>query len=331
MLEDEDLIELICENRSMSKSLEEYGNQKSTSITTAKRLGEFLGEEMVKDKGLACKYIIADRPLNAPVTERAIPTAIFSSDIAVKSKYLRRWLADPSLEDFDPRSIIDWNYYRERLASVVQKIITIPAALQDVDNPVPRVAHPDWLQRKIDIRNDKMKQTSLTKFFKPAPKGSKPVMADVTNVQDIEDFGNGVVALGSGPKVGKVTARKRKLAEKQTSEEEAQRLLNQPMPDPLVDYAGFLRYQKLKWRIQAKEKQRRDKLFGTSLKKDNSAMGNIIRKQAESFTSSQWQIVQYSADPLHPGSLKAFALINGKIQTITIKVPKKIFINFNRP
>ena len=55
MLEDEDLIELICENRSMSKSLAEYGNQKSTSITTAKRLGEFLGEEMIKDAGLACK------------------------------------------------------------------------------------------------------------------------------------------------------------------------------------------------------------------------------------------------------------------------------------
>ncbi|EIF46064.1 dna-directed dna polymerase catalytic subunit a [Brettanomyces bruxellensis AWRI1499] len=39
MLEDEDLIELICENRSMSKTLAEYGQQKSTSITTAKRIG----------------------------------------------------------------------------------------------------------------------------------------------------------------------------------------------------------------------------------------------------------------------------------------------------
>ena len=71
MLEDEDLIELICENRSMSKSLADYGDQKSTSITTAKRLGEFLGEEMVKDAGLATKYIISAKPIGSPVTERA--------------------------------------------------------------------------------------------------------------------------------------------------------------------------------------------------------------------------------------------------------------------
>ncbi|CRK18466.1 hypothetical protein BN1723_018707, partial [Verticillium longisporum] len=53
-LEDEELMELISENRSMSKTLEEYGSQKSTSITTAKRLADFLGEQMVKDKGLNC-------------------------------------------------------------------------------------------------------------------------------------------------------------------------------------------------------------------------------------------------------------------------------------
>lgn len=39
-LPDEELFDLISENRSMSKKLEEYGEQKSTSITTAKRLAE---------------------------------------------------------------------------------------------------------------------------------------------------------------------------------------------------------------------------------------------------------------------------------------------------
>ncbi|GME79981.1 unnamed protein product [[Candida] boidinii] len=201
MLEDEDLIELICENRSMSKTLEEYGDQKSTSITTAKRLGEFLGEEMVKDKGLACKYIISGRPLQAPVTERAIPTAIFSSEISVKRKYLRRWLTDPALENFDPRTIIDWDYYRERLASVIQKIITIPAALQGVENPVPRVLHPDWLQKKIDIKEDKLKQSDLSKFLVSHPKGT--VMKNITNkIQDMEDFGIGADG-NNGSKVAK--------------------------------------------------------------------------------------------------------------------------------
>lgn len=58
-LEDDELLELISENKSMSRTLEEYGSQKSTSITTAKRLAELLGQDMVKDKGLNCKMVIA--------------------------------------------------------------------------------------------------------------------------------------------------------------------------------------------------------------------------------------------------------------------------------
>lgn len=74
---DEELFELISENRSMSKKLEDYGSQKSTSISTARRLAEFLGDQMVKDAGLSCCYVIAKKPEGAPVTERAIPLAIF--------------------------------------------------------------------------------------------------------------------------------------------------------------------------------------------------------------------------------------------------------------
>lgn len=67
---DSELFELISENRSMSKKLEEYGAQKSTSISTAKRLAEFLGDQMIKDAGLACRYVICKKPEGAPVTER---------------------------------------------------------------------------------------------------------------------------------------------------------------------------------------------------------------------------------------------------------------------
>ena len=37
---DSELFELISENRNMSRKLEDYGEQKSTSISTAKRLAE---------------------------------------------------------------------------------------------------------------------------------------------------------------------------------------------------------------------------------------------------------------------------------------------------
>ncbi len=44
---------------------------------------------------------------------------------------------------------MDWDYYRERLGGTIQKIITIPAAMQRISNPVPRVKHPDWLGKKV--------------------------------------------------------------------------------------------------------------------------------------------------------------------------------------
>ena len=56
---DSELCELISENKTMSKSLAEYGAQKSTSISTAKRLAEFLGDSMVKDSGISCRFIIS--------------------------------------------------------------------------------------------------------------------------------------------------------------------------------------------------------------------------------------------------------------------------------
>lgn len=124
-----------------------------------------MGEEMVKDAGLACKYIISAKPFGSPVTDRAIPVSIFSSE--KKEDYLKKWLKDQNLKEFSPRSVIDWEYYKERLASVVQKIITIPAALQDVVNPVPRVAHPDWLQKRIRIKADKKNNLHLEPSFWP--------------------------------------------------------------------------------------------------------------------------------------------------------------------
>lgn len=47
-MEDDELLELISESKAMSRQLEDYGQQKSVGITTAKRLAEFLGDDMVR-------------------------------------------------------------------------------------------------------------------------------------------------------------------------------------------------------------------------------------------------------------------------------------------
>uniref|UniRef100_A0A7E4VKY8 DNA polymerase epsilon catalytic subunit n=1 Tax=Panagrellus redivivus TaxID=6233 RepID=A0A7E4VKY8_PANRE len=172
-LRDEELFDLISENRSMSRKLEDYGSQKSTSITTAKRLAAFLGPEMTKDAGLACRYIISRMPTGAPVTERALPLAIFKTHQEKAAEWLTRWTkSDVKPDNINIRELLDWPYYIERLGSCIQKIVTIPAALQGISNPVPRVAHPDWLERLRRQKIESANQPKITDLFKKlAPPG----------------------------------------------------------------------------------------------------------------------------------------------------------------
>ncbi|CAN0131745.1 unnamed protein product [Ectocarpus fasciculatus] len=173
-----------------------------TSQTTARRLADFLGAEMVKDKGLNCRMILSNRPHGAPVTDRAVPTAIFSAEPAVKKHYLRKWLKDPAMENFDIRAILDWDYYLDRLGNCIRKIITIPAAMQKVENPCPRVKHPDWLRKIVREINDGYRQTKIDQLFKAAPPGTPQQLTNAgasTNAKptpaaaatDIEDMAGG--------------------------------------------------------------------------------------------------------------------------------------------
>jgi DNA polymerase epsilon subunit 1 len=109
-MEDEALLNIISESSTMSRALLDYGAQKSCAITTAKRLGEVLGEDTVKDKGLQCRYIVSKLPEGSPVTERAVPVKIFMMDKSISLVCLKRWLKDSSLkgDDVDIRNVLDW-------------------------------------------------------------------------------------------------------------------------------------------------------------------------------------------------------------------------------
>ncbi|KAF4585906.1 DNA polymerase epsilon [Ophiocordyceps camponoti-floridani] len=336
-LADEELMDLISENRSMSKTLEEYGGQKSTSITTARRLADFLGDQMVKDKGLNCKFIICSKPRNAPVTQRAVPVAIFSADETVKRTYLRKWLKeDPS--DTDPRALLDWSYYAERLGSVIQKLITIPAALQKVRNPVPRVPHPEWLQRRIRIKDDKMKQMKLT----------DGLLSKLEN--DMEDFG-AVAKQLLGPKpVGEAVASSmmreteeknkmmmmmmKKKKKKRKSPDEAADDENEPplpskAPSPSENYSAFLAYEKRKWKMQKQARVRRRQLFGERRSTNMQGNNNIqqtFRKQAHDTFMRPWQLLQLK-DTDSPGTVAAYVLIDGKMHHLKIRVNRQVYLN----
>lgn len=319
-LADEELIDMICENRSMSKSLEEYGTQKSTSITTARRLAEFLGAQMVKDKGLNCKYIIASRPKNAPVTDRAIPVAIFSAEEHVKRYFLRKWMREePS--DMNPRSLIDWDYYLERLSSVIQKLITIPAALQKVRNPVPRVEHPEWLQRKINIKDDKFKQKKMTELFEKTPLSDLPtdLRFPADSHQQSQD---------KSTDIARIPRKRKALDTLSTVDLPPYASLPPKMPSMTKDYGGFLEYQKKKWKIQKHARIRRRQIFGERSNAPSDSLSNLFRNQAEMLFLNAWQLIELRESGT-PGEITAFALIERKIHNLTIKVPRQIFLNLS--
>ena len=159
---EEEVLEYIADSTTMSKSLEEYADKKSCAITTARRLSEFLGDSTLGQGNLNCTYIVARHPEGLPTSERAIPVTVFQAKKEVARSYLQKWckVAIPEDKDF-LRSVVDWEYYKGRLGKAIQKIITIPAALQDVANPVPRVKHPDWVRTKKSRVQD-AKQMRLT-------------------------------------------------------------------------------------------------------------------------------------------------------------------------
>ena len=47
-------------------------------------------------------------------------------------KLLRKWLKDYTLDkDVDMREVIDWEFYKERLAGKILIIVIIPAAMKE--------------------------------------------------------------------------------------------------------------------------------------------------------------------------------------------------------
>lgn len=332
-LEDVDLMNLISENKSMSKSLDEYGGLKSSSISTARRLGDFLGREMVKDKGLACRFIISSEPAHEPVTNRAIPVQIFEAPRAKQEEFLRKWLKKPHLDDFDPRNIIDWKYYRERLAATIQKLIVIPAARQNIPNPVPRVPPPQWLIKKLANESDTMKQQTIG-FSKTTRSDAlwggssdSTLVGEEGSSPEIEDL-PGTLGVGKSA-LKKAVFTKRKTSSDKSSEEskEVEEVSIDLAPSPDVDYVGWLVYMKRVWAKQREQRNARHQLFGGTARRSRGIQG-LLRQQTESAWrggGGVWQLIQV-APTADPGKLRVVALVNSRLQTVNVVVQREVLV-----
>ncbi|XP_065073055.1 DNA polymerase epsilon catalytic subunit 1 [Ochlerotatus camptorhynchus] len=342
---DSELFELISENRSMSRKLEDYGAQKSTSISTAKRLAEFLGDQMVKDAGLACKFVISKKPDGAPVTERAIPLAIFQSEPSIRRHYLRKWLKDNTMGDADIRDVLDWQYYIERLGGTIQKIITIPAALQGLNNPVPRVHHPDWLHKKMLEKNDTLKQRRISEMF---------TMKEKPAMRDIEDLGRSR-SPSVGPNVPIVNSKRRRTpsAEEPVAASAAvtvfktwQEALGAPPPvgETNKDLQEWLAFHKKKWKWQWAQRSQfrippKSKRSRTDQEQPSTSMvsaqpaatlGGFLKKTQRSLIEQTWHVLQIlPTDEM--GHFVIWALVGDELHKLKLIVPRIFYVNQRTP
>ena len=289
MLLTAELIEYIGEERRLARSITGYGTQKSAALTCAKRLAEFLGIDITRDQGLNTKFIIAKKPIGRPVTERAIPTAIFSAEPGVIMKYLKSWTKDENLIDCSMKAIVDWEYYKDRLAKTIQKIITIPAAMQGLANPFPKVAHPEWLKKQL--RNSKGGQKQLDHFL------SKVVAAKPLGVVDIEDA---VPMLDTGVKsikLSKADKEKKALEEMHNS----MKVLIKECPRPTDNLDEWLKYQTRIWKLERKLGRKH-----LDMMEPKKGLVNYFRMQEETVGKSLWHVLEISELPANPGYLKVW-------------------------
>lgn len=350
-LTDAELLEYISESTVMSKSVEEYGDRKSAAITTAARLAQFLGDARLQDRGLKCEYIVSCKPAGAPTSERCIPTQIFSCEPAVARAFLRKWTRDAVPGDPasppDPRYLVDWEYYTQRLGGAIQKIITIPAATQRVLNPVPRVKHPDWLARSLREKNDPSRQLKLDAMFAKAP---PPAAGGDDAMLDMEDGGARAAGGSARPTVQRFVRRSLGGSGDAGAPAEAPPPPQpETPPDKREDYGAWLAHSKRKWaadraerkkaRVEAARAAGRAGLQPSEARafitdeEDGSGtgVGAFFRRQDAAAAASHWQLIQLAPTAGKPGTFTAWALVGGAMYAVPLRVPRTVFVSLAAP
>lgn len=319
-MSDENLFELIGDSKVLSKNISEYGEQKGVALTAAKRMAQFLGKTNVfQSAGTRLDFIISRQPEGKPVSERAIPISVFKLPTQSKIKFLREWLGYPEQEQsFEIKNIIDWEYYFTRFSKNVQKIITIPAVLQGLDNPMKDIPNPAWLNKKLRDRNNKEKQTSMTSFFRKKAK----------TLQDVEQlFGN----LNLLDKENKEPLPE-KIKEENDTKTIQEEVIEEEIEEQKVSISSSLKGSsklgrfnmkllKQKWKKNFKKRRTQE----APVKIDNlKEMTKYIERKVE---NSTWKIVKIS--PWKLGEYLFHIIVDKRyMQRVLVKKNRSIFVNF---
>jgi DNA polymerase epsilon subunit 1 len=203
------------------------------------------------------------------------------------------------------RKIIDWDYYKERVAGTIMKIVTIPAALQKCMNPVPKIQYPEWLYKRLKVEDDRYKQKDMKFFFKKASQQEAASNA----LRDIEDF-----AAANINKLTLTSAAQKKeeaqIAKNLIKEKENKYAKIEDCPSPEEEFSEWLKYQKSNWRkirrIMKDDKQVIAASAGDKSKR-HQGLTSFIRNMDDVVLKSNWHIIQIS-ETIEPGILRVWAL-----------------------
>jgi DNA polymerase epsilon subunit 1 len=258
----------------------------------------------------------------------------------------------------DVRDIVDWAYYKERLGNAIQKIITIPAAMQRVPNPVPRVRHPDWLHKRVAEKDDTHKQAKVDALFAAArgraaadPEAAAALRAkraaaaaNAAAVGDLEDFGGpaagrrspatgcaAAVGIASSLEVTPGTAAAAQAPE--APGEAALEAADGPAPSRQEAFTGWLAAKKAGWRrSRAERKRQREASGGGEGRRQRpraaaaAGVDGMFQQQAAAAAGSAWQLVAV-APTREPGVYKAWAVINGRMHAIPLRIPRTFYVD----
>jgi len=344
-LQDDQLFDLITENKNMSKPLEEYGSSRSTSITCAKRIAEFLGQEMLTGGGLQCKFIISKKPIGDSVSDRAIPVAIFSTERAIKSQFLRKWLKDSSLstDEMQIRNLLDWEYYRKRFGSNIQKIITIPAAMQKISNPIPQLVHPKWLLKRIAAINDPYQQRAITTFFKKTDKVTV-FLEDERNIAKADNVTgkwrnqNASKANEQTQSIDPTESLTSTLADDSDSDNMDMDIPDVAFPNDMAEAnewaskltAGFKKLMAIRRKRKADAvvalPSRMGRKPSKKFKKGKETVQSFVNKRLHALYTNDWHIIQITPEG-SPGNFRVWAIVGKELRHINVGVMRRFYIN----
>ena len=225
--------------------------------------------------------------------------------------------------------------------------------MQRVDNPVPRVRHPDWLHKKVLEKEDTHKQSKLDVLFAGmAARNSSKAAA----VIDLEDFGGGsgsggghggslLVGIASTVEAIATPAADTIIIESTTTtDNNSGPPAMKETPPRHESFSKWLDAKKQVWRrTRLERKRRREAAGGADGRRVRHRGGGggvpiaaaaatgvdgLFQQQADAAAGAAWQIVALVPSPTHPlGVHKAWTVMNGRMHAIPVRVPRTFYVD----